>query len=194
MKQITIFALAIMLFTSCKKEAQEISPDPTEQTSLASNAGKTRVTRPMKVSFYTSEDPNPSIPPTPCTGDLPGFANPGYFIHGEATHMGPLRALESRGQDVTCDLSFATGFLNTTVAGQLAADNGDLLFYTGVDALNVVNLLTGHPEIPGTITGVWTITGGTGRFTGATGSFEFSGPVDLIAHTFSFTGEGTITY
>jgi hypothetical protein len=189
MKQITMIALAIMLFTSCKKEAQEINAVSTLQ-----NAGKASVSRPFKVAFYTSQDTDPSIPPTACSGDIPGFANPGYFVHGEASHMGPLRALESRGQDVTCNISFATASLNTTVAGQLAANNGDLIYYTGADAFNIVNLLTGHPEIPGTVTGVWTITGGTGRFTGASGSFEFTGAVDFLTSTFSFTGEGTITY
>ncbi len=193
MKKLSAIALAILFLTSCQKETIFDNSGNGDLVS-AQSALKVRVTRPMKVNFYSTEDTNPSIPPTACTGDLPNFANPGYFIHGQATHMGPLRSSQSRGQDVTCDLRFATAMLNTTVAGQLAADNGDLLFYTGVDAINVLNLLTGHPEIPGTITGVWTITGGTGRFTGATGSFAFTGPVDFLTRTFAFTGEGSITY
>jgi hypothetical protein len=79
------------------------------------------------------------------------------------------------------------------VEGQLAAANGDLLFYTGEDVLDVFNLITGSGPT-GTITGVWTVTGGTGRFEGATGSFAIAGPVDFNTMTFHFTGEGTITY
>lgn len=190
MKKIMSMAIAIIFLASCQKETRPVNNLEPEFASQANAEGK-KVTRPMKVNFYSSEDL--SVPPTPCTGDLPGLANAGYFIHGEATHMGPLRSLQSRGQDVSCNLSFATGILNTTVSGQLAADNGDLLYYTGVDALNLVNLLTGQGPT-GTIAGVWTITGGTGRFTGATGSFAFTGPVDFATRTFSFTGEGTITY
>jgi hypothetical protein len=49
----------------------------------------------------------------------------------------------------------------------MAADNGDLLYYTGNDEIDVLNLIA-QTGTTGTITGVWTITGGTGRFDGAT--------------------------
>jgi hypothetical protein len=71
--------------------------------------------------------------------------------------------------------------------------NGDLVYYTGSDEINVFNLLTGAGTT-GTITGVWTITGGAGRFEGATGSFAIDGFVDFTDLTLYFSGDGTINY
>lgn len=195
MKKIKIIALAIMLLTSCKKESNELSSASTLPVDVASNAmaKKTMVSRSFEISFYTTVDTNSSIPRTSCTGDLPGFANAGVFLHGTATHLGLIDPLQSRLQDVNCNLSFATALLTTNIAGQMASQNGDLVFYTGNDEINVFNLLTGAGTT-GTITGVWTITGGTGRFAGASGSFTINGPVDFTTATFSGTGVGTITY
>lgn len=194
MKKITIISIAIMILASCKKDIQETNHDTNVQPGLANGtAGKAKVTYPFNVNFYTSVDPDPTIPPTPCTGDLPGLANAGYFLHGTATLIGLINPAQSRGQDVSCHLSFATFLLTTSVAGQIAAADGDLIFYTGNDQIDVFNLLTGAGTT-GTITGLWTITGGTGRFTGATGTLPINGPVDFVTGTFSFTGQGSITY
>jgi hypothetical protein len=194
MKKVNIIILAIMLFTACKKE-NEISPTLTVQDDLSSgtNLAKAIITRPFEVNFTTTADTSSSIPPTPCTGDLPGFAIAGLFLHGAGTHIGKINPSQSTLQHVSCDLSFTTALLTTVIAGQIASANGDLIFYTGNDEINVFNLLTGGGTT-GTITGLWTITGGTGRFTGATGSFSLNGTVDFITSTFIGKGIGTITY
>jgi hypothetical protein len=189
MKNIKIIALAVLVLAGCKKENTTVPAD------LASNSAalKESATRPFEVNFVSSVDTDPTIPPTACSGDLPGLANAGYFLHGTASHMGQIKAAQSRGQDVSCNLSFATALLYTTVAGQIAAANGDLIYYTGIDTINVYNLLTSSGTT-GAITGIWTITGGTGRFVGATGSFSINGLVSFTGPTLSFTGLGTITY
>jgi hypothetical protein len=189
MKNIKFLALALVLLSACKKEST------TAPGGLASvtTTQKTAATRPFFVDFTTTVDTDPSIPPTACSGDLPGLANAGYFLHGTATHMGSLISLQSRGQDVTCNLSFATALLYTTVAGQIAAADGDLIYYTGIDTINVYNLLTSSGTT-GVINGLWTITGGTGKFTGASGSFPISGLVDFTGPKLSFKGMGSITY
>lgn len=193
MKKITTITLSIIMLASCRKDTTDISTGTTMQAELSSTAGKQRTTYPFKVNFYTSVDTDPSIPPTPCTGDLPGLANAGYFLHGNSTILGLIESAQSRGQDVSCNLSFATFLLTTSVSGQIAAANGDLIFYTGNDQIDVFNLLTGAGTT-GTIAGLWTITGGTGKYSGASGSFPINGPVNFATGTFSFTGEGTITY
>jgi hypothetical protein len=68
-----------------------------------------------------------------------------------------------------------------------------LLHYTGSDIINVLNLLTGAGT-SGTITGVWTITGGTCKFAGATGSINISGTVDCVTKTLKFRGKGSISF
>jgi hypothetical protein len=191
MKKLTIIILSAVLFNACSKDSDQSATSREEILSQSAQASP--VTREFRGQFQSSIDPDPSIPPTPCSGDLPGFANPGHFLHGNATHLGEVIWQQSRLQDVSCNLSFATMQLTTTISGQFAASNGDLVYYTGNDVFDVTNLLT-QAGTTGTLQGVWTITGGTGRFAGATGSFTINGEVDFITRTFSFQATGTITY
>ena len=198
MKKITIFAVAIMLLTACKKDINEMRSDAMVPADLTSktNAESVQVTRPMKVDFYTTV--NSASPNLTCT--LPGvpfaIANSGYFLHGNATHLGLINSETSMGLDRSCNLNGSTFILSTTTAGQIVAANGDKITYTGNDAIDLNNVIF-NGGTTAAITGLWTITGGTGRFAGATGSFTINGIVNVAAvggPTLSFTGEGSITY
>jgi len=197
MKQLSFIALAFMALAACCTEDSEMCPEPSTQTNSNPSpnflAIKTATTRPFHANLFTSVDPDPNIPPTPCSGDIPGFANPGVFMHGTATHLGALQYQSSRIQDVACDLNVTTMLLTTSFSGQLAAANGDLIYVSGDDVIDASTFLTGAGTT-GTITGTWTINGGTGRFAGATGSFTINGPVDFATTSFSCVCNGTITY
>lgn len=175
MRKITMFAVAIMLFGACKKDK--------------------KITRPFRVEFHSSV--NPGSPLLNCT--LPGvpfaIANSGYFLNGNVTNVGNIDPVNSKGQDGFCNLS-AAFILTTRTSGQIAAPNGDKIFYTGDDAIDLNNVIANGGTTAG-MTGLWTITGGTGRFAGATGSFTINGTVNVAAEggpVFSIIGEGTITY
>jgi hypothetical protein len=199
MKKISVFVFAIMLLTACKKDNQEAkSPNAMTPAGLTSkpNAESAKSTRPMKIDFYTTV--NAASPPLSCA--LPGvpfgIANSGYFLHGTATHFGLIDPETSMGGDSYCNLSASTFILSTVTAGQIVALDGDKITYTGNDQIDLNNVIF-NGGTTAAITGLWTITGGTGRFEGASGSFTISGIVNVASPggpTLSFTGEGTITY
>lgn len=188
MKKLSVIILSTVVFLACSKNSDQVAKADNEIVSQSA-----QVTRSISGQFQATVNPDPSIPPMPCTGDLPGLAAPAYFLHGSSTHLGEVIWQQSTLQHTSCNLSFATRQLTTSVSGQFAASNGDLLYYTGNDVIDVTNLLLGNGQ-PGTIQGTWTITGGTGRFEGVSGSITISGSVDFATLTFSFNGNGTITY
>ena len=79
------------------------------------------------------------------------------------------------------------GFTNKNVEW-LTAANGDTLMLTG---LHDVGCQTAPGVVQGT--GDWTVTGGTGRFAGATGQGTFVGGANFTNHTFWFQLTGTIS-
>ncbi len=187
MKNLSFLALTTLLFAACQS-----SPDD-----LATPSGSTRVAeRSAQTKTITGDiqgTPDPDAPPTLCTGDLPGLAAADYFLDGQTLHLGNLDGVLSRLHHENCDLSFATMLLTTSVSGQIVAANGDKIYYTGDDVVNVFNLLTASGTT-GSIIGTWTIAGGTGRFADATGSVTIDGLVDFTNFSFSVAVDGTITY
>ena len=186
MKNLCFFALSVMLLASCHQADDLAIPAGTQSISQRSQQ-----TRPFNATLQSSV--NPGNPLTACSGDIPGFAIPDHYLAGQATHLGLLDAGLSTLHHDDCDLSLATFTLMTGVSGQLSAANGDLVYYTGDDVIDVSGLLAGTGTT-GAIEGTWTITGGTGRFEDASGSFTINGLVDFVTGTFSAVAEGTITY
>jgi hypothetical protein len=119
-----------------------------------------------------------------------GWTNKFSYGEGKATHAG-----KSIFELDYCILttSMAGGLIDNGT-GTLTAANGDKIYcsFTGTYAFS-----GGWPPTLNTITGYGVITGGTGRFEGATGYFNAGGTQDLTNYpaisetpsTFWFTGE-----
>ena len=190
MKKLTVIIVSLVLLIACSKKSDDLTTSgpseiPTTQSSQA--------TRPFIATFNATVDANSPNPPTACSGNLPGFATPDFLLNGTATHLGQINPQTSRLHHVSCNLSVATMLLTTSVSVEIVSANGDVIYCTGNDVVNVANLLTGAGTT-GTITGTWTITGGTGRFNGASGSFTINGLVNFVANSFSCECAGTISY
>jgi hypothetical protein len=104
---------------------------------------------------------------------------------GIASHMG--RSTNENHITVSGPASCTGGFANINVE-TLTAANGDTLVLTGDQDQACP---TGPNAVHGT--GHWIVTGGTGRFAGATGQGTFDGRADFNQGTFSFQLTGTIS-
>jgi len=105
---------------------------------------------------------------------------------GIASHLGRstnVNHITVTGPATSCPGGFANVNVET-----LTAANGDTLELTGPHDV-------GCPTRPGVVhgTGDWTVTGGTGRFAGATGQGTFVGGADFNTGRFSFQLTGTIS-
>lgn len=151
----------------------------------AAAAGGAPPTVPFRGSAVTVDQP--MGPPTDC----PESAQWRYTSvgTGNLAHLGKVDV-------VVTHCSWLTG---PTTGAFSAADvvftaaNGDTLTmdHSGTFVLGAFG-----PDGPTTsdVEGTWTITGGTGRFAGATGSGTLGGVGDLLAGTMPATWDGTMTY
>ena len=130
------------------------------------------VERPIK---FSSEG---TIYYIPGTGDCTGNFHAVIEGCGKGSHMG----------NITVELGYCMdkdGNLLSYVMGAVTASNGDQIFV----------VLTGAGEDPGK--GPYQdymIYDGTGRFTGATGSYTLYGVIDYVNGIWSHEGGGVISY
>lgn len=107
-----------------------------------------------------------------------------------ATHLGLSTWTTS---NVAIDLSNLP-LIGVTFDDDITAANGDVLYTTAVATIDASTLGVS----PLAFSAVETITGGTGRFEGASGSFAGTGSVDLDLSTLTglltFTSTGAISY
>jgi len=186
MKNVLFILLSVLLIAACNSSSDELA-SPAGSTAINSRSQQARAFHATLAAAL-----NPNSAPTACSGALP-LALLDYTISGNATHLGILNSTLSFLHHDDCDLNLETATLSTHVSGQLVGANGDLINYSGEDVINVFNFLTGNGP-NGPITGTWTITGGTGKFAGATGSVTLSGLVDFQTLSFTATVDGTITF
>ena len=167
--------MASFYFSSCQKEAAETQLSPNEM--LSSNASKGNSGMDKGVPFkgtYTNTHQTLQPPPMfqqKVTGK------------GNATHLGASSFEAITNVKVTPPAPFAVSGTRT-----LTAANGDQLFtkFTGIST----------PLSPGVSRANLhdVITGGTGRFQAASGSFDAVAISDQVTATFEVTFDGYIKF
>lgn len=187
MKRISIFILAVttMLF-ACKKDTVQTVQEKSKP-SLEKMSAKKKHTVP--ISGDLSNAPVPNAPPVICSDLFPISGQ--NFLYGNVSHMGKLKS-GSLGTAQVCNI---TGFdplrATITYTEVKVAANGDKVFS------NSIIYIVGDTETGGA-TGTWTgsgiITGGTGRFDGATGAWDFSNARFFADGTSTWSISGNITY
>ena len=188
MKNLLFLLLCALFIVSCQPGSDELA-SPSSSARLEERSSQSR---PFSATLSASINFEAGVPPTACSGDLPGLALLDYSVSGQATHLGNLGSSSNLHHE-SCNVNGAELELTTSISGQLVAANGDKIYYTADDVIDVTNFVFQN-GLPGTITGDWTITGGTGKFEDASGSFEINGLVDFTTLSLTFTANGTITY
>ncbi len=118
------------------------------------------------------------------------FVPANWRLEGNLTHMGLIDADASSAVFSNCIVNIVAGIPLTVASDgsiRVVGANGDALFLTGVQTLEVATLRA---------TGEWTVTGGTGRFEGASGWLHTSdvpGPDWATAFGRVGSGSGMIT-
>ena len=194
MNRILIIAAAVMLLVSCKKEMISETADKNDikkyaemasgalllkandgsalQMSATANSNGKRVTRPLK----STGSGTISYIPNGCGDGTLQFRSEGT---GNSTALGLQK------QVTTFCINPATGQVIGSIGGVGTAANGDQLNYSlagaGIDAAT------------GFMYQVYVFTGGTGRFTDATGDMTLLYTVNTPGN-YEYTGKGTITF
>lgn len=186
---LALFAAALLI-TSCSKKNDNTllqSTQATEQGSQALSAkGGAKVARNISGSmhyvFTTEFD-------LPCDCGTAGEAAGNYTGTGTFTHLGRSSSMIKPCLSPIFSGSTMIGQHVGMECGTLVAANGDEIYiniqpydimFSGADAVGVCNI---------------DITGGTGRFAGATGHLSGTATVHLLAGTADLTGvAGTINY
>lgn len=134
-----------------------------------------KITLPISNSLQSDPDPKPT---TACGG---------YLFYGTYTHLGKVHG---KGVSQTCTYNADNTQLAVTADDISYAENGEELWTrTSI----VITFPTDGTAIA-TVTGGATITGGTGRFNGATGYLIYENMVyDLVTGHESHTSHGKIT-
>ena len=159
-----LFTIAMLLFAGCAKD--EMFND--EDMNLKSAEVKSI---PLKGDFYS----------VPTAWDENGMMSAGYLV-GNITHLGKLIPDLSTFEITEADLS-TYPIIVYWMEGQLAAANGDLLFYKIVGTANMTI---------GTTEADVTYTGGTGRLAKYTGYAHFTGQTDPTTGITYCTTEGVL--
>jgi len=157
---------AALAVAACSSDGSRDALAPTAPTASVANASPFRGTLEGKTTSFT---------PLGATTAL--FGSEGT---GTATHLGRYTVAIT----LTLDLATLTGIEQST----LTAANGDILYTTAT--------ARGTPSGDGVTVNVVetaTITGGTGRFAGATGDYILKCLVNQVTGTSTGTFEGTIS-
>jgi len=172
MKKVYFAVVGVVICALCAACSQSVSPtSPTSAPgrSLTGSSVQLVADVPLKGQFDGTATVTPMDPP---------FAQVNVSATGQATHLGRFTI------EIPHVVNFATQSATGTMT--LTAANGDALIAS----------FTGHSQINGslvTIVETATVTGGTGRFADASGSFTVNRLFDRATGVTQGTLDGTIS-
>jgi hypothetical protein len=170
---IAAIATILLAFAACQKDSTSVSNSGQDETTMK----KQPVTKNFKINnssgvfeySYNSE----------CG---PSYTQASIIGSGTATHIGNFDTEASFCVD-------ENGSATSDINGTFTAANGDQIIYYMSDPSAGI-----YFDEEGLMHMEFDIVGGTGRFDGATGYYSLVGTVDFVNFTWSWIGNGSITY
>lgn len=194
MKKILIIAAVALLFGSCKKDmiTETTNQDDLKKyAEMSSNALllKAKDVTDLQMSSNKSNNAKRVTRPLKSTGSgtisyIPGGCGDGT-LQFRSDGTGNSTALGLQTQVTTFCISMTTGQVIGAIGGVGTAANGDKLYYTLAGA--------GMDPATGFMFQQYVFTGGTGRFTEASGNMTLLYTVNTPTN-YEYTGEGSITF
>ena len=160
-----LFVIAVLLFAGCAKDEMF-----TDDADMNLKSAPVKMV-PIKADFY-------SVTTVPDEYNLP---KEGYLA-GNFSHLGKIIPRKSTWNATT--LSLTTEYYKAYIEGQLAAANGDLLFYSFTGTLDLTK-----NELCANVV----YNGGTGRFKNCTGEAALTGYLNFDTGSFIMKVDGMIT-
>jgi len=143
---------------------------------------KDAVVKPFKASCVILPDDAGGL--IPCNPVSSGITHRRYgFLQGHQTHGGELITAQSTWEIISCSTNPATLLNTSQVVGVNTVSNGDTYTWYCTMLIDFFTL---------DVTLNVTVTGGTGRFEGATGEIILSGK--MTGHGIPCTGEGFLSF
>ena len=180
MKRFAIVPAAIALLATVTACTDMAAPDASGP--LFRHGGDHTV--PIKGDFAYSPIGNP---PVACVG---GFAASDVSGPGETSHLG---TTTFEFTVVSCATDFGTETLTLIGPFTLTAANGDAIFFGPSTVIFDLSEFLAGTSIFGALEFTGEITGGTGRFAGATGSVSGTGLNDFTTASGTFSLNGTVS-
>jgi len=191
MRKLLFISMAVLLFAACQKESITENKSQFDAVSESSQANNPKA-RP--ISGDLNNAPDPDAAPVLCSGVVPISGQ--NLIYGNVSHMGKLKS-GTVGIALDCEITNFPSALDPSFRATInfneiwVAANGDKLFSSSTI------YIVGDPATQNT-TFTWTgsniVTGGTGRFEGATGGWQQLNGKFFADGTATWSISGNITY
>lgn len=189
----------LVLISACSESGISAVDDGAEETTGIARAGKAPRAVPFKATTAWTAYPTlaPGFPADPFALDdfegrcsVPSTWVLSYPITGDASHLGELGRYGSHCAVVIFNPDGTLGGTGSDWGMTLVADNGDELSFVGAGNYAAGTTDYGAPWWSQD----WAVSGGTGRFVGASGNGSLHGVFLGFGEPSPVTLEGTLTY
>jgi hypothetical protein len=180
-KLLSVFLSSVFILISC---TQEVS-----QTNNFETLKAAKVNIPASIDLTVVPDSN--SPQIKCLPVETGIILPEkYGLKGTVDYLDDIDEEKSFVENISCEF-IEPSFILEQVKGTLSSKNGDSFNFTGTVKMDISSALTSKTVA---VEGQLTLTSGTGKFAGMSGSIKTNGTGNMVNGAISWKGDGYYAY